>query len=85
MNRSTEHASRSGALVLTLDQRPPTDVLRCLEIEIPIGLIGPASVVAIGFALDAALAMPLATPNALGATIFRGLAFDLAVPIEASP
>lgn len=83
MNRNTELAPRAEALALALDQRTSTDALPYLETAIPIGMIGAASVAAIVFALDVALGMPLATPNALGATIFRGAAFDLAGPIEA--
>lgn len=83
MNRSTQHAPRSESIALALDQRTSTDALPYLETAVPIGLIGAASVAAIVFALDVAMGMPLATPNALGATIFRGMAFDLALPIAA--
>lgn len=79
---SNSNHSRAKAAALTLD--PSTEqALPYLETSIPVGLAGAAAVAAIVFALDVAAGQPLATPNALGATIFRGMPFDLATPVEA--
>jgi hypothetical protein len=54
-----------------------------LETAIPIGLIGAAAVAVFVLVLDLAAGRPLATPNALGATIFQGVPFDLGTPFAA--
>ncbi len=54
-----------------------------LETGIPVGLAGAIGVAVIVFVLDLISGQPLATPNALGAAIFRGMPFDFATPIEA--
>jgi hypothetical protein len=64
-------------------ERSNTEALPYLETAVPIGLTGAAAVAVFVFLIDLAAGQPLATPNALGAAIFRGIAFDLATPIEA--
>ncbi len=54
-----------------------------LEVAVPIGFVGAAAVAVFVLVLDLAAGQPLATPNALGAAVFRGLAFDLGTPISA--
>ena len=59
------------------------ETLPYLGAALPIGLIGAAAVALFAFVLDALAGRPLATPNALGATLFHGAPFDLATPIQA--
>jgi hypothetical protein len=54
-----------------------------LGAALPIGVIGAAAVAIFAFVLDTLAGRPLATPNALGATLFHGAPFDLAAPIQA--
>jgi hypothetical protein len=63
-------------------ERDAADAMPYLEAAIPVGLAGAIAVAAFVFCLDWAMGRPLATPNALGATIFRGEAFDLDAPIR---
>ena len=64
-------------------ERNAAEALPYLETAIPIGLAGAASTAAFVFVMDVIAGQPLATPNALGAAIFRGVSFDLASPIAA--
>lgn len=82
--RSSTRARRplAAARVAPLE-RSNVEALPYLETAIPIGLIGAGSVAVFVFILELSAGQPLATPNALGATIFRGMAFDLSTPIEA--
>lgn len=81
-NPSRDTASRAATRVLPA-QRDAAEAMPYLETAIPVGLMGAAAVAVFVFALDLAVGRPLATPNALGATIFRGMPFDLATPIAA--
>ena len=66
--RSSEH----------LDERS----MPYLGSALPVGLVGAASVAIFVLVLDALAGRPLATPNALGAVLFRGEAFSLTAPIR---
>ena len=81
-NSTRSHGPQAAARATTLD-RPNVEALPYLETAIPIGLTGAASVAVFVFLMDVAAGQPLATPNALGAAIFRGMAFDLSTPILA--
>jgi hypothetical protein len=73
--------TRAIAAERTLSQSS-AEAMPYLETAIPIGMAGAAAVAVLVFLLDLVSGQPLATPNALGATIFRGMPFDLATPIE---
>lgn len=68
--------------VRSVDQNP-APAAPYLEAAIPIGLLGAGAVAGFVFILDLVAGQPLATPNALGATIFRGMEFNLATPLAA--
>ncbi|MFK7895380.1 MAG: hypothetical protein AB8G23_06070 [Myxococcota bacterium] len=53
-----------------------------MESSIPLGIAGAVTVAVAVLALDWLGGRPLATPNALGATVFRGAEFNLLAPIE---
>lgn len=84
MNRSTQSQfpPTAQARAIPMD-RDASEAMPYLEAAIPIGLAGAAAVAVFVFFIDSAVGRPLATPNALGATIFRGAAFDLGAPIQA--
>ena len=80
-SRHSQHHPTPQARAIALE--PDASVaMPYLEAAIPIGLAGAAAVAAFVFCIDWAMGSPLATPNALGATIFRGAAFDLGAPIQ---
>ena len=59
------------------------ETLPYLGAALPIGLAGAAAVAVFVLVLDTLVGRPLATPNALGATVFHGAPFDLGAPIQA--
>ena len=78
------HAGARTAVARPLSKRQAVaESMPYLEVAIPIGLVGAAVVAAFVLVLDLASGQALATPNALGASAFRGLAFDLGAPIKA--
>lgn len=80
--RNDTRATTSVALPMTARQAA-VESMPYLEAAVPIGLVGAAAVAALVLVLDVAAGQALATPNALGATIFRGATFDLDTPIAA--
>lgn len=81
-DRPTPRATSAVARPLTVRQAA-AESMPYLEVAVPIGFVGAAAVAAFVLVLDIAAGQPLATPNALGAAVFRGLAFDLGTPISA--
>lgn len=81
-HRNDSRAKTAVANPLTARQAA-AESMPYLEAAIPIGLMGAAAVAVFVLFLDLAAGQALATPNALGATIFRGTAFDLGTPIAA--
>ena len=83
MNESrTQSRKKSVVEAVTLDKNS-ADAMPYLEAAIPIGLAGAGAVAGFVLLLDLIAGQPFATPNALGATIFRGVTFDLSTPIAA--
>jgi len=81
-NRTESRAMAAIASPLTTRQAA-AESMPYLEVAIPIGFVGAAAVAAFVLILDLAAGQALATPNALGAAVFRGIAFDLGTPITA--
>ena len=82
IERNDSRATAAIATKLT-PQQAAAESLPYLETAIPIGLVGAAAVAVFVLFLDLAAGQVLATPNALGAAVFRGVAFDLGTPIAA--
>ena len=82
MDHRREPIAATAARSLTTRQAA-IESMPYLEVAIPIGLVGAVAVAAFVLVLDIAAGQALATPNALGAAVFRGLAFDLDTPITA--
>ena len=80
---STSRITRARAASRRLKQSSAEE-LPYLEASIPAGLTGAAAVAAKISLFDVASGQPLAPSNALGATNFRAMSFDLATPVEAT-
>ncbi|MEM9176653.1 MAG: hypothetical protein AAGC67_15625 [Myxococcota bacterium] len=81
-NRQQARARATTAPTLT-SRQAAAEAMPYLEVAIPIGLVGASTVAAFVLLLDLIAGQALATPNALGAAVFRGEAFDLGTPITA--
>jgi len=81
LTRSLSVGSASGSVARSsahLNERS----MPYLGSALPVGLVGAASVAIFVLVLDALAGRPFATPNALGAVLFRGEAFSLDAPIR---
>lgn len=78
-NSLSDARARARAIPM---ERDASEAMPYLESAVPVGLAGAAVVAVFVFGLDVVAGRPLATPNALGAAIFRGEAFSLNAPIQ---
>jgi hypothetical protein len=81
LTRSLSIASASGSHARSSTHRNERTV-PYLGAALPVGLVGAASVAIFVLVLDVLAGRPLATPNALGAVLFRGEAFSLDAAIR---